>query len=149
MDSMRPEDRSLRPLDVLRERVLPEEGLRGAMTLMGALFATSLASALPGVTHRVLTAVMVGAMLSVPAAVWVRLQRLRTERPLGALWGQVIAATGFAVVLGGLLLAVARVIEPGDILPVLPLVLGPMAAIAWVRSRVLAPPDGFARRGSA
>lgn len=149
MHSMPPNDRSARPTDLLRERVLPEEGLRGAMTLMAALFVTSLFSALPGVTHLVLTGFMLGAIAAVPAAIWVRLQRLRTDEPLARLWGRAIGATGLVVVLVGLLLALARVVEPGAVLPALPVILSPMAVIAWVRSRVLCPPDGFARRRTA
>lgn len=118
-----------------RRAIAFEESLRAATAFMVVVFSVSIVTAFPFVPVWTFPAALGGVLLSVPAAVYVRVRAAQPDevRTLSALWSTaVFGAATFGLILA-LLTVIGGVIDLGTALQRLGGVLLALAVIAWLR----------------
>lgn len=118
-----------------RRAIAFEESLRAATAFMVVVFSVSIVTAFPFVPVWTFPAALGGVVLSVPAAVYVRVRAMRPDEPrtLSSLWSTaVLGAATFGLVLA-LLMVIMRMTDLGTALMRLGGVLVALSLIAWLR----------------
>lgn len=119
----------------MRRAIAFEESLRAATAFMVVVFSVSVVTAFPFVPVWTFPAALGGVVLSVPAAIYVRVRASLPEetRSVTSLWSTALLGTATLGLILALLLVIGRVTDLGTALLRLGGIFVALAVIAWLR----------------